>query len=42
MVKKKTSIIIDDKLWKELKKHCTDEEIDMSVWIENKIREELK
>lgn len=42
MVKKKTSLVIDEDLWKEVKKHCIDLGKDVSDWLEEIIKRELK
>ena len=42
MERKTTSIKMDPELWKEAKKRCIDEEIDISDYIENLIRKNLK
>jgi len=42
MLRKTTSIKIDPELWKKVKKHCIDEEIDVSEYLENLIRKDLK
>lgn len=41
MLRKTTSIKIDPELWKKVKKHCIDEEIDVSEYLENLIRQDL-
>ena len=41
MKKKTTSIKIDPELWKEAKKYCIDEEVDVSEFVENLIRKAL-
>lgn len=42
MARKTTSIKIDSELWKELKKHCIDEEINISELLEKLVRKELR
>ena len=42
MPKKTTSIKIDPDIWKEIKKHCIDKDIDISDFIENIAKKELK
>ena len=42
MPKKTTSIKIDPELWKKVKKHCIDKEIDISAYIEHLIEKDLK
>jgi len=42
MVKKKTSLVIDDDLWQEVKINCIKNKIDISDWLEKIIRKELK
>lgn len=42
MVKKKTSLVIDDGLWQDVKIHCIKQKIDISDWLENVIKKELK
>lgn len=39
--KKTTSLKIDPELWKAVKKHCIDEEMDVSVYVETLIRKDL-
>jgi len=41
MAKKKTSLVIEEDLWKEMKKHCIDLGKDMSEVIEDLIRKEV-
>ena len=36
------SLKIDPELWKEVKVYCAKEEIDISVYIENMIKKDLK
>lgn len=42
MVKKKTSLVIDENLWQDVKIHCIKEKKDISEWLEELIRKELK
>ena len=42
MPKKTTSLKIDPELWKEVKIYCINKEIDISEYIENLIRKDLK
>ena len=42
MVKKKTSLVIDEDLWQDVKIHCIKEKVDISDWIEGLIKRELK
>lgn len=42
MARKTTSLKIEPELWKEVKIHCITKDIDISDWIENVIRKELK
>ena len=42
MVKKKTSLVIDDKLWQDVKINCIKKKIDISDWLEKIIKKELK
>lgn len=42
MAKKKTSINIDQELWKYVRKHCIDKEVDISDYLESLIRKDLK
>lgn len=42
MERKTTSIKIDPLLWKEVRKHCIDEDIDISDYIERLIKNDLK
>lgn len=41
MLRKTTSIKIDPELWKKVKKHCIDEEIEVSEYLENLIKQDL-
>lgn len=41
MSRKTTSIKIDEDLWKEVKKHCIDEDMEISKYIENLIKKDL-
>jgi len=40
--RKTTSIKVDPVLWKEVKKYCIDKDIDISDFLEELIRKELK
>jgi len=42
MVKKKTSLVIDENLWQDVKIHCIKEKRDISAWLEEIIKKELK
>ena len=42
MVKKKTSLVIDEDLWEEVKIHCIRAKNDISEWLSELIRKELK
>ena len=42
MVKKKTSLVIDDDLWQDVKINCIKNKIDISDWLEKIIKKELK
>ncbi len=42
MVKKTTSIKVDDGLWKEVKLHCVKEDVDISEYLETLIKKDLK
>jgi len=42
MVKKKTSLVIDEDLWQDVKIHCIKQKKDISVWLEGLIKKELK
>jgi hypothetical protein len=42
MAKKKTSLVIDEDLWQDVKIHCIKERRDISEWMEEIIREKLK
>lgn len=41
MQRKTTSIKIDPELWKKLKKHCIDKEMDISDYLEILIKRDL-
>jgi len=41
MVKKKTSLVIDEDLWQEVKIHCIKEKRDISEWLTELIKKEL-
>jgi len=42
MVKKTTSLKIDPLLWKQVKKHCIDQDMEVSEYIEKLIKKDLK
>ncbi len=42
MERKTTSIKINPQLWKEVRKHCIDKEVDISEYLEELIKENLK
>ena len=42
MARKTTSIKVDPQLWKKVKKHCIDLEVDISEYIENLIKKDIK
>lgn len=42
MVRKTTSLKIDEDLWKKVKIHCINENIDISEYIENLVKKDLK
>ncbi len=42
MAKKKTSLVIDEDVWQEVKIYCIKNKIDISDWVEKIIRENLK
>lgn len=42
MVKKKTSLVIDENLWQDVKIHCIKEKRDISEWLSELIKKELK
>jgi len=42
MVKKKTSLVIDEDLWQDVKIHCIKEKRDISEWLTELIKKELK
>ena len=42
MERKTTSIKIDPKIWEEVKIHCIRAKKDISVWLEEIIKKELK
>ena len=42
MAKKKTSLVIDEDLWQEVKIYCIRQKIDVSEWLSELIRKELK
>jgi hypothetical protein len=41
MVKKKTSLVIEEDLWQDVKIHCIKNKIDISEWITELIKKEL-
>jgi hypothetical protein len=41
-MRKTTSIKMDSELWKQVKKHCIDKEIDISEYLETLIKKDLK
>jgi len=42
MAKKKTSLVIDEDLWQDVKINCIKEKRDISDWLEQVIKKELK
>jgi len=42
MERKTTSLKIEPQLWKDVKKHCIDKEIDISDYLEQLIKKDLK
>lgn len=42
MVKKKTSLVIEEDLWQDVKINCIKNKIDISDWLEKVIKKELK
>ena len=42
MAKQKTSIVIEEDLWQDVKIHCIKEKIDISDWLEKVIKRKLK
>ena len=40
--RKTTSIKIDPELWKKVKKHCIDKDIEVSEYIEEVVQKDLK
>ena len=42
MVKQKTSIVVEEDLWQDVKIHCIKEKIDISDWLEKVIKDKLK
>lgn len=42
MEKKVTSIKVDPEIWKEARKHCIDEDIEISEYVEKLIKKDLK
>ncbi len=41
MAKKKTSLVIEESLWQDVKIHCIKEKKDISEWLEELIKREL-
>jgi hypothetical protein len=41
-VRKKTSINFDEALWKEVKKHCIDANLEVSRYLERLARKDLR
>tara|TARA_Y100000310_G_C20642892_1_gene794951 strand:+ start:1679 stop:1813 length:135 start_codon:yes stop_codon:yes gene_type:complete len=41
MVRKTTSIKVDPELWKKVKKHCIDKDMDISDFIEDLLKRNL-
>ena len=42
MAKKKTSLVIDEDLWQDVKIHCIKNKVDIQDWLEELIRKELR
>lgn len=42
MVRKTTSLKIEPELWKEVKKHCIDAEMDISDYVEGLFKNDLE
>ncbi len=42
MTRKTTSIKVDSELWKNVKKHCIDNDVDISDYIEKLLKADLK
>jgi len=42
MARRKTSINFDEDLWKEVKKHCIDLDLEVSEYIEQLVRKNLR
>jgi hypothetical protein len=42
MAKKKTSLMIDENLWQDVKIYCIKQKIDISDWLEKIIKDNLK
>lgn len=42
MIRKTTSIKVDPKLWKEVKKLCIDKDMDISDYIESLLQKDIK
>ena len=41
-MKKKTSIVVEDNLWQEVKIHCIKSKIDISDWLNKIMKKELE
>lgn len=41
MDRKKTSIKFDETLWKEVKKHCIDDNLEVSEYLEHLVRKDV-
>ena len=41
MAKKKTSVMIDEDVWQDVKIYCIKQKIDISDWLEEVIKKEL-
>lgn len=42
MERKTTSIKFDPELWKKVKKHCIDKEIEVSMYLEDLVKKDLQ
>ena len=42
MARKSTSIKFDEDLWKEVKKHCIDANLEVSEYLERLVRKDLR
>jgi hypothetical protein len=42
IMRKTTSLKIDDQIWKEVKIHCIKEDCEISQWLEDLIKDKLK